>query len=99
MSHWRGRLAGLWPVVFLIGLLWLVRYARSAEFGLYEDDLTYIPTPVQMNAAELAPATARLVLEFRQGTPLELALLDWLAYLGWALASSPLTLSVSPSSH
>lgn len=87
MGHWRGKLAGLWPVVFLVVTLWLVRYLRSAEFGLYEDDLTHIPTAVQMSGSELVSFTIGLFRNLSgQGTPLKLALWYTLAHLGWSLA-------------
>ena len=87
MSQWRGRFAGLWPVVFLVVTLWLVRYLRSAEFGLYEDDLTHIPTAVQMSGSELAQFAFGLFRNLSgQGTPLKLILWYALAHLGWSVA-------------
>jgi hypothetical protein len=74
-----------WPLAFLILSLWLVRYVRSGEFGLYEDDFTFLPPPIQMTLPELARATPGIFLDFMQGTPFKLPLVYWLAHTGWSL--------------
>lgn len=43
-----------WPYLLLIAVLWIVRFWHSAEFGLYEDDLTYLPEAASMSLGELA---------------------------------------------
>jgi hypothetical protein len=78
--------AGLWPVALLIALLWLVRFARSAEFGLYEDDLTRFSSVVRMTMPDLARHTLDTIGDLsRQGTPVKQSLLYWLPSLGWNL--------------
>ena len=43
----------LWPYLLLLGLFWVVRYWHSSEFGLYEDDLTYMPAAAKLSMEEL----------------------------------------------
>ena len=77
-----------WPYVLLIGLFWVVRYWHSADFGLYEDDLTHLPTAVTMSGAELLQFVFDPVRNLRlygNGHPLHFTLIFTLANLGWRL--------------
>jgi hypothetical protein len=76
----------LWPIALLIGAMWLVRFARSGEFGLYEDDLTHFSMAVRMTTADLVGHTLDTIGDLsRQGTPIKQSLLYWLPSLGWNL--------------
>jgi hypothetical protein len=78
--------ARIWPIALLIALLWIVRFARSAEFGLYEDDLTHFSSAVQMTMADLFRHTSDTIGDLsRQGTPVKQSLLYWLPSVGWKL--------------
>ena len=46
-------------ILFLLAVtIWAARYARSAEFGLYEDDYTYTPRALAMGWGDLAKEVA-----------------------------------------
>jgi hypothetical protein len=78
-----------WPYVLLIGLFWVVRYWHSAEFGLYEDDLTHLPTAVTMSGDQLLRFVFDPVRNLRlygNGHPIHFTLIFTLANLGWRLA-------------
>ena len=75
-----------WPIPVLLSILWIGRYLHSAEFGLYEDDLTHVPSAVRMTWAELGTFASGVLLRFGgSGHPIHLILLNVLSNLGWRL--------------
>ncbi|MBM2844542.1 MAG: hypothetical protein HW404_2379 [Anaerolineales bacterium] len=67
-------------------VLWVARYWHSAEFGLYEDDLTHLPSAVQMSWPEVGAFISDVVLHFRgSGHPLHLVFQYVLGGAGWRL--------------
>ena len=77
-----------WPYLFLIAMLWTVRFWNSSEFGLYEDDLTYLPEAASMSVGELADfvlESERYLQLHGNGRPLHLTFILVLMNLGWQL--------------
>ena len=77
-----------WPYGLLIALFWVVRYWHSADFGLYEDDLTHLPTAMTMSGGQLLQFVFDPVRNLRlygNGHPLHFTLIFTLANLGWRL--------------
>ncbi|MCH7611304.1 MAG: hypothetical protein J4N74_10975 [Chloroflexi bacterium] len=78
----------IWPIVLLVALLWVVRYWHSSEFGLYEDDLTHLPSAAVMSGEELLQFVFDPVRNLRlhgNGHPLHFTLIFTLANFGWRL--------------
>lgn len=81
-------LGDLWPALFLVGLLWAARYWNSQAFGLYEDDLTHLPTAAAMTlgqAAAYAFDMKRILLLHGGGHPLHYTFIYLLTNIGWRL--------------
>ena len=79
----------IWPIVLLVALLWVVRYWHSSEFGLYEDDLTHLPSAVVMSLQEVlafAFDAERILTLQGQGHPLHYTFIYPLTNLGWRFA-------------
>ncbi|MBF8260891.1 MAG: hypothetical protein HW376_420 [candidate division NC10 bacterium] len=75
-----------WPVPLLWFGLWVARYWHSAGFGLYEDDLTHLPSAVQMAWPEVGAFISDVILHFRgSGHPLHLVFQYVLGAAGWRL--------------
>ena len=75
--------------MLLVGLLWVVRYWQSAAFGLYEDDLTHLPTAAAMTLSEVfsfAFNPERILNLHGQGHPLHYTFIYPLTNLGWRIA-------------
>jgi len=82
------RLRDLWPLVLLVLLLWIVRYWHSFQFGLYEDDLTHLPTAAAMSLGEVfsfAFDPGRILRLEGQGHPLVYSFIYVLTNLGWRI--------------
>ncbi|MEW6566784.1 MAG: hypothetical protein AB1449_01170 [Chloroflexota bacterium] len=78
-----------WPYLLLGATLWVVHYWHSAQFGLYEDDLTHFPRAAAMSWGEVtsfATDPSRIVGLYGQGHPLHYTFIYLLANLGWRLA-------------
>ena len=79
-------LAKGWPIVLLGGTMWLARYLHSGQFGLYEDDLTFVPAAAQRSFPEMVENTfSRIALAQGQGRPLHHVLIDLLSHASWRL--------------
>jgi hypothetical protein len=84
-SAWRR----YWPLVLLVGLLWIVRYWHSGQFGLYEDDLTHLPTAAAMTFSQVlayAFDPNRFLQLHGGGHPLHYTFIYLLTNLGWRIA-------------
>ena len=68
----------------LVLVVWIARFQRSSEFGLYEDDWTVIPIAADMNLEELTEFVSDHVTHFRgKGRPLHHTFIYTLSFLGW----------------
>lgn len=88
MSLPRKLLRRYWPILFLVGLLWVVRYWHSWGFGFYEDDLTHLPTAAAMTigqAVGYAFDMNRILLLHGGGHPIHYTLIYLLTNIGWRL--------------
>lgn len=77
-----------WPFLLLPAALWVVRFWHSAEFGLYEDDLTDIPRAAAMSwgdAVAFAVDPDRILHLYGQGHPLFYTFIYFLVSLGWRI--------------
>jgi hypothetical protein len=73
-------------LLFLALLAWSGRYWLSAGFGLYEDDLTFIPDAIESDFTEIMGAVAgQLSTLGHQGRPLMWSWVILFGYLGWHL--------------
>jgi hypothetical protein len=73
-------------LIFLGLLAWSARYWLSAEFGLYEDDLTFIPGVIDSTFGEVVQEITQLSTMGHQGRPLMWSWVLLFSYLGWHLA-------------
>lgn len=74
-------------LVFLALLAWSARYWLSAGFGLYEDDLTFIPDVMEASFGEIMDdVSVQLSTMGHQGRPLMWSWVILLSYFGWHLA-------------
>ena len=72
--------------IFLAALAWFTRYWFSSGFGLYEDDLTYIPTAMEASFGEIIEQiAAQLSTLGHQGRPLMWSWVILFGHLGWHL--------------
>jgi hypothetical protein len=73
-------------LVFLAVLAWSARYWLSAGFGLYEDDLTYIPGAIEASFGEIMQeVSGQLSTMGHQGRPLMWSWVILFSYVGWHL--------------
>ena len=71
----------------LLMLFWCVRYWHSGQFGLYEDDLTRIPSAIQLSGHDLWLYLVSLFTHFEgQGRPLHPAFIYLFSWIGWRIA-------------
>ncbi len=84
-SHPAWALAGrVAPVVFLLLLLGVSRFALVRRFGLYEDDLTIIPGAVGVPLSELLGFIANFTVRLQgHGRPLSDSFIRLLSWIGW----------------
>lgn len=74
-------------VFLLVALFWIVRYWHSRQFGLYEDDLTIIPSVLQMTFRQVVQYVFSYIAQFQgQGRPLHHSFIYLFSWLGWNLA-------------
>jgi len=80
-----------WGQIFVVPLLlillvWVVHYWHSAQFGLYEDDLTIIPSAMQMNLPELMRFTVNYIINlYGHARPLSDSFIYLFSFLGTRL--------------
>lgn len=78
----------MWPYALLVAMLWMVRFWHSSEFGLYEDDLTYLPEAAALSLDEIVNFILdpeRYLQLHGNGRPLHITLITVLMNLGWNL--------------
>src|SRR5512134_3309444 len=76
----------VWDLIILAALFWVVRYWHNAQFGLYEDDLTYVPRAAGQQVGELLTAIGKNFLPLAdQGRPLHHGFIRLFSRLGWYL--------------
>jgi len=77
-----------WPYALLVMTFWIVRYWYSGEFGLYEDDLTHLPTAATMSLHEVfqfAFNPDRIINLYGQGHPLHYTFIYLFTNIGWRI--------------
>ncbi len=77
-----------WVLLFLclIALAWVARYWFSSGFGLYEDDLTFIPGAIDSSFGEiLRQIDANFSTIAEQGRPFMWSWVILLSHMGWQL--------------
>jgi len=71
----------------LLATVWITDFLHFREFGLYEDDFTFIPQAISMDLAELAQFIGNyLVHLYGHGRPLSDSLISLFSFLGWRIA-------------
>ncbi len=74
-------------LVFLAVMAWSARYWLSPGFGLYEDDLTFIPGAIEADFGEIMTTISGYFSSLaQQGRPLMWSWVVLLSHLGWHLA-------------
>ncbi len=81
----RWQTAGM--VVLLPAVIWLAHFWHSASFGLYEDDITIIPSAVQMRLIDLLKYLGNYVIHlYGHGRPLSDTFVELFSNLSWRVA-------------
>ena len=71
----------------LLATVWVSDFLHSRDFGLYEDDFTFIPQAITMDLAELTKFIGSyLVHLYGHGRPLSDSLISLFSFLGWRIA-------------
>lgn len=71
-------------IIFLAGLAWFSRYFLSSGFGLYEDDLTFIPAAIEADFIGVLSMIAGYFSSLaQQGRPFMWSWVVLLSHLGW----------------
>jgi hypothetical protein len=74
-------------LLLLAALFWIVRYWHSRQFGLYEDNLTIIPTAIQMSFRQITNFIFSYVVNLQgQGRPLHHSFIYFFSWLGFKFA-------------
>lgn len=73
----------LLDIVFLAAIFWAAHYFYSAQFGLYEDDLTRIPEAISMSLAGIWDHLVFLMTRYYANRPLHEGFIYILSWLGW----------------
>ncbi len=77
-----------WVVLFLLlaGMAWFTRYYLSSGFGLYEDDLTFIPSAIEADFNGILGMISGYFSSLsQQGRPFMWSWVVLLSHLGWRL--------------
>jgi hypothetical protein len=83
----RSNLALVLLVVFLALMAWSTRYWLSSGFGLYEDDLTFIPGAIEADFGSIIHMISGYFSSLaQQGRPLMWSWVVLFSHLGWQLA-------------
>jgi len=73
-------------ILLLAVLAWTSRYWSSAEFGLYEDDLTFIPGAIEASFGEILQMISNNFSTLaEQGRPFMWSFVVFFAHLGWRM--------------
>jgi hypothetical protein len=71
-------------LLVLIGLFWVARYWHSPHFGLYEDDLTIIPSAFQHSFTSLMQYIGQYILNLSgHARPLSDSFIYFFSWIGW----------------
>lgn len=82
----RRRLRDLGVFVLLAVAVWVVRYWHSADFGLYEDDFTFVPRGAAMGSGELLTFVGNYIAHlYGHGRPLTDSLIFIFSHIAWRL--------------
>jgi hypothetical protein len=78
------RFAILLDMLVLTGLFWVARYWHSPHFGLYEDDLTIIPSAFQYSFGSLMQYIGQYILNLSgHARPLSDSFIYLFSWIGW----------------
>lgn len=81
------RLKAILDLLLLAVLFWIVRYWHSAQFGLYEDDLTIIPDAFARSFSSLAAYVITYIRQMQgHARPLSDSLIYIFSWSGWRIA-------------
>lgn len=71
----------------LLATVWVTDFLHLREFGLYEDDFTFIPQAISMDLAELAKFIGSYLIHlYGHGRPLSDSLISLFSFVGWRIA-------------
>jgi hypothetical protein len=74
-------------ILLLAFLYWVARYWSIRTYGLYEDDLTFIPAAIAMKAGELINFIFVYITHlYGHSRPLQNSFIYFFSYVGWHLA-------------
>jgi len=77
----------LGPVALLLATVWATDFWHFKDFGLYEDDFTFIPQAITMEFPELVQFIGTyLVRLYGHGRPLSDSFISLFSFLGWRVA-------------
>jgi hypothetical protein len=80
----KNRYAILLDLLILTGLFWVARYWHSPQFGLYEDDLTIIPSAFQYSFGSLMQYIGQYILNLSgHARPLSDSFIYLFSWTGW----------------
>ena len=85
MKSFYVRNSAWFDVFFLAVIFWASRYFFSSRFGLYEDDLTRIPSAFSMNLSEIWNHWCFLMTRYFANRPLHEGFIYTLSWLGWQI--------------
>jgi hypothetical protein len=84
MMKTKNRSAIILDLLILIGLFWVARYWHSPHFGLYEDDLTIIPSAFQYSFSQLMQYIGQYILNLSgHARPLSDSFIYLFSWIGW----------------
>lgn len=75
------------PVALLLATVWVTDFWHFKDFGLYEDDFTFIPQAITMEFPELVQFIGTYIVRlYGHGRPLSDSLISLFSFLGWRIA-------------
>jgi hypothetical protein len=67
-------------------VIWIARFSRASDFGVYEDDWTIVPRAIDMSFSQLVEFISDYISQFRgQGRPFHHSLIYSLSFIGWGI--------------
>jgi hypothetical protein len=75
----------VFDIIFLAAIFWAARYLFSAQFGLYEDDITRIPDAFSMRLGDVWEHLVFLMSRYYANRPLHEGFIYALSWLGWQI--------------
>ena len=77
----------LGPVALLLATVWATDFWQFRDFGLYEDDFTFIPQAITMEFPELVQFIGTYIVRlYGHGRPLSDSFISLFSFLGWRVA-------------